>query len=127
MSSRERIWSGGPSPEDTPAPPVLRPLPRLPGGPVAEEEVEPRRLPPALIALISAVAGAAVVAGLLVAFGVGRNDGPDPLPAAQGRLAPTAIGRIYAAASPAVVSVAVREGNGQSTGTGFVIDRGGTI
>src|SRR4051795_8631153 len=127
MSQRERLWSGGPAPEDAPDPPALRPLPRLPGDPVVEEEPEPRRLSPAWIALISAFVGAAVVFGALFALGVGRNDGPDPLPAAQGKLAPTAIGQIYAKASPAVVSVAVREGRGQSTGTGFLIDRQGTV
>src|SRR3954464_945566 len=127
MSQRERLWSGGPTPEDAPDPPALRPLPKLPGEPVVEEEAEPRRLSPAWIALISAVVGAAVVFGALFAFGVGRDDGPAPLPAARGKLAPTAIGQIYAKASPAVVSVAVREGRGQSTGTGFLIDREGTV
>jgi S1-C subfamily serine protease len=127
MPHRERLWSGGPTPEDQPDPPELRPLPILPGDPVIEEEPEPRRLSRPLVAAISAVAGAAVVVGTLLALGVGKDNGPAPLPAAQGRLAPTAIGRIYAKASPAVVSVAVREANGQSTGTGFVIDRSGTI
>jgi putative serine protease PepD len=127
MSPRERLWSGGPTPEDAPDPPELRPLPKLPGEPVVEEEAEPRRLSPGWVALISAVAGAAILFGLLFALGVGRNDGPDPLPAARGKLAPTAIGQIYAKASPAVVSVAVREGRGQSTGTGFLIDRNGTV
>src|SRR3954468_10631137 len=127
MSPRERLWSGGPTPEDAPDPPALRPLPKLPGEPVVEEEAEPRRLSPTWIAGISALVGAAVVFGALFALGVGRNDGPDPLPAATGKLAPTAIGRIYAKASPAVVSVAVRERGGQSTGTGFLIDRTGTI
>src|SRR3954454_10169407 len=127
MSQRERLWSGGPAPEDAPDPPALRPLPKLPGEPVAEEEAEPRRLSPAALARTRALVGGAVVFGALFALGVGRNDGPDPLPAAQGKLAPTAIGRIYAKASPAVVSVAVREGRGQSTGTGFLIDRNGTV
>src|SRR3954468_16824775 len=127
MSPRERLWSGGPTPEDAPDPPALRPLPKLPGEPVAEEEAEPRKLSPTWIALLSAVVGAAVVFGALFAFGVGRNNEPDPLPAARGKLAPTAIGQIYAKASPAVVSIAVREGRGQSTGTGFLIDRQGTV
>src|SRR3954464_1281060 len=127
MSQRERLWSGGPTPEDAPDPPALRPLPKLPGEPVVEEEAEPRRLSPGWVAVVSALVGAAVLSGALFAFGVGRNDGPDPLPAAQGKLAPTAIGRIYAKASPAVVSVAVRERGGQSTGTGFLIDRNGTL
>src|SRR3954447_909232 len=127
MSPSERLWSGGPTPEDAPDPPALRPLPKLPGEPVAEEEAEPRKLSPTWIALISAFVGAAVVFGALFAFGVGRDDGPAPLPAARGKLAPTAIGQIYAKASPAVVSVAVREGRGQSTGTGFLIDRQGTV
>src|SRR3954464_14228021 len=127
MSPRERLWSGGPAPEDAPDPPQLRPLPRLPVEPVPEEEEAPRRRSPVLIAAVSALGGAALVFATLFAPRVGRNGGPDPLPAAQGKLAPTAIGRIYAKASPAVVSVAVREAGGQSTGTGFVIDRSGTI
>src|SRR3954469_15995681 len=127
MSPSERLWSGGPTPEDAPDPPALRALPKLPGEPVAEEEAEPRKLSPTWIALISAAVGAAVVFGALFAFGVGRNNEPDPLPAARGKLAPTAIGQIYAKASPAVVSIAVREGRGQSTGTGFLIDRQGTV
>jgi putative serine protease PepD len=127
MHARERLWSGGPTPEDSPDPVEMRPLPRLPGEPPPDEEPEPRRTPPAVIALISAVVGAAVVAGLLLFLGGGHENGPAPLAAAQGNLAPTRIGQIYAKASPAVVSVAVREARGQSTGTGFLIDRQGTV
>src|SRR3954447_5893641 len=127
MSQRERLWSGGPAPEDAPEPPELRPLPKLPGEYIAEEEPEPRRRSPWLIGLLSALAGAAVVGATLLVLGVGSKDQPPKLPAARGALAPTQVGVIYAKASRGVVSVAARLGNSRSTGTGFLIDRGGTI
>src|SRR3954452_423933 len=126
MDRRERLWSGGPAPEEPTEPQLeLRPLPRLYTPPPPEEEEKPRRSRTPLLLLGSAVAGAAVVIALLLVLG-GNNE-PAPLKAAQGQLAPTKVGQIYAKASPGVVSVAVNEGGGQSTGTGFVIDRQGTI
>ncbi|HEX8105584.1 MAG TPA: trypsin-like peptidase domain-containing protein, partial [Solirubrobacteraceae bacterium] len=60
--------------------------------------------------------------------GTEHGDGASPaaaaaLPATGGRLAPTEITRIYAKAGRAVVSVQTGDGSG----TGFVIDRDGTI
>src|SRR4051794_6005173 len=127
MSQRERLWSGGPAPEDAPEPPELRPLPKLPGEYIADEEPEPRRRPPWLIGLLSGLAGAAVVVAALLVLGVGSKDEPPKLPAARGALAPTQVGVIYAKASRGVVSIAARLGRARSTGTGFLIDRGGTI
>ncbi|HEY3021658.1 MAG TPA: trypsin-like peptidase domain-containing protein [Solirubrobacteraceae bacterium] len=128
MSQRERLWSGGPAPEEPPAvQPELRPLPKLstPEPPADEEPRRRSRTP--LAVLLSAVAGAAVIIGLFAVLGVGRSHDPAPLRAAGGRLGATQVGQIYARASRGVVSVAAREGGAQSTGTGFLIDRSGTI
>src|SRR3954469_17340682 len=125
---RERLWSGGPAPEDAPAPAELRPLPRLPGEQTIEEEPEPVRRNPVVVGLASALAGAAAIALVLLILGViGPGNGPDPLPAAKGGTGATHGGEIYAKASRGVVSIAAREGTAQSTGPGFVIDRNGTI
>src|SRR5437764_14816304 len=126
MDRRERLWSGGPAPEEPTEPQVeLRPLPKLYAPPPETEEEQPRRSRTPLIVLVGAVAGAAIVVALFLI--IGHNHGPSALKAAQGQLAPTHVGQIYAKASPGVVSVAVQEGQAQSTGTGFVIDRQGTI
>ncbi len=37
------------------------------------------------------------------------------------------VGRVYADAGPAVVAVQVRQGGGTASGTGFVVDRDGTV
>jgi putative serine protease PepD len=126
MDRRERLWSGGPAPEEPTEPDLeLRPLPRLYAPPPPEDDEKPKRPRTPLLVLASAIAGAAIViAAFLV---LGGSDEPGPLKAARGQLAPTRIGQIYASASRGVVAVAVREGAAQSTGTGFVIDRQGTI
>jgi putative serine protease PepD len=126
MDRRERLWSGGPAAEEPTEPQhELRPLPRLYSPPPPEEDEKPRRSRTPLMVLVSALAGAAVVVAALLIFSGGN--GPGPLKAARGQLAPTRVGEIYAKASRGVVSVAVREGPGQSTGTGFLIDDRGTI
>src|SRR6266576_1348370 len=127
MSQRERLWSGGPGPEDAPEPPDLRPLPKLPGEYAADEEPDPKRRSPWLIALLSGFAGAAVVVATLLVLGVGSSDKPARLPAGRGALGSTQVGAIYSKASRGVVSVAARLGASRSTGTGFLIDRAGTI
>ena len=85
----------------------------------------PRRA--ALIALVAvAVAGSASGA-----YVVGAKEGdhaPAAAPrAAGGQLAPSQISAIYARASRGVVSVQVRSATGTASGTGFVVDRDGTI
>ncbi len=50
-----------------------------------------------------------------------------PLPAAGGTIAPSSDARLYAQANRAVVSVRVRSGSGVGSGTGFLIDRDGTV
>src|SRR4051795_3492935 len=126
MDRRERLWSGGPAPEEPTEPQVeLRPLPKLYSPPPEEEEEQSRRSRTPIFVLVGALAGAAIAVALFVF--TGHDKGPSALRAAGGQLAPTHVGQIYAKASPGVVSVAVREGQAQSTGTGFVIDRQGTI
>src|SRR3954468_2117598 len=128
MDRRERLWSGGPAPEEpTASYGELRPLPKLYTPEPPEDEEPPKRSRTPLWVLLGVVSGAAAVILLVGVLGVGRDDGPAPLKAANGNLAPTKVGQIYARASKGVVSVAAREGNGTSTGTGFVIDDNGTV
>ena len=97
---------------------------------------EPSRSGPwRLIVLTTVVAALLVGAGVLGASLVfNRDDGPAApaaLPASPGA-APAdqrsrTVRAIYAKASPSVVSVRAQEGGGASGGTGFVIDRDGTI
>jgi putative serine protease PepD len=82
------------------------------------------------VALAAAGALALAVTGLLIGLGLGERDGA--LPAAGGgapaeRAGRTAVGRVYATAERAVVSVQVRQGSRTASGTGFVIDTDGTI
>src|SRR5437763_7888592 len=104
MDRRERLWSGGPAPEEPTEPQVeLRPLPRLYTPPPPEEDEQRRRSRTPLLLLASAVAGAAVVVVTLLVLGGGNE--PSPLKAARGQLAPTRVGELYAKASRGVVSV----------------------
>jgi putative serine protease PepD len=79
--------------------------------------------------LLSALAlvGGGVLAGQLLE----GDDGPPPVEALPadtgGRPEATRINQIYARVSKAVVSVQVAQGTGAASGTGFVIDRRGTI
>ncbi len=78
------------------------------------------------LSLAALLFGGAFAAGALVSGG--DNGNSDPLPAVsreplKPRQGQTRAGAVYAAASPAVVSI--RAGN--ATGTGFLIDRDGTI
>ena len=128
MDRRERLWSGGPAPEE----PIasygeLRPLPQLSTPEPPEDEEPPKRSRTPLWVLLGVATGALAVILAFGVFGVGGDNGPAPLKAAKGNLAPTRVGQIYAKASKGVVSVAAREGSGTSTGTGFVIDDRGTI
>ena len=95
-----------------PPPPPKRDKPRIP------------TLAVVVLAILGLLSGA-FAAGTLIG---GGDDAPDPLPAVSNtplkpKKGQTQAGAIYAAASPAVVSV--RAGSGQ--GTGFLIDSGGTI
>jgi putative serine protease PepD len=109
--------------------------------PAEHEDVPATDEPPArpawpLVALGTLVAFVLFGAGVLGASLL-RGDGDvssnlAALPAAPGAAAPDARARairaIYARVSPSVVRVRVSEGGGaEATGTGFVIDKGGTI
>jgi putative serine protease PepD len=99
--------------------------PSTPRRPEPAPSPTPRRRRRALPATLCAVAVTAI-AGAGYAVGAG-GDAPAGstarLPASGGTLAPTAINKIYAKAGEAVVSVQA----GGGSGTGFLIDRDGTI
>ena len=81
-----------------------------------------------LALLAAAIAGGAFAAGMLVDNGRGGGSGPAPLPAVASQpIKPhkgqSLAGAIYAAASPAVVSIRTDRGEG----TGFLIDSKGTL
>jgi putative serine protease PepD len=116
------LWTDRPddwlsAPAETPpatTPPAAEPPPR--------PRRRRRRALPATVAAVGvsafAVAGYAVGAG-----GDAPAESAARLPAATGKLAPTEINTIYARAGEAVVSVQA----GGGSGTGFLIDRDGTI
>jgi putative serine protease PepD len=108
--------------------------------PQAEHEDVPAGEPPArpvwqlvvLGTLIAFVLFGAGVLGAALLRGGDSGSNLAALPAAPGAAAPDARARairtIYARVSPSVVRVRVSEGGGtEATGTGFVIDKGGTI
>jgi putative serine protease PepD len=85
-----------------------------------------RRRAAVALSLAVLLFGGSFAAGALL--GGGDNGSSDPLPAAsreplKPRQGQTRAGAVYAAASPAVVSIRA----GAATGTGFLIDRNGTI
>lgn len=95
---------------------------RPPGGPEEPEEPQGRRprrrLVPALALALAVAAIAISMAALL-----GGDDEAPLLTTDGGRLAPTQVGRVYQAAAPGVVSVQA----GPASGTGFVVNRDGTL
>jgi putative serine protease PepD len=108
-----------------------QPLHARPAGADPGEPVGPRRSRGGLV--IGLVLGALAIAGIAFAAGTlldggGSGKGPAALPAVASQpIKPhhgqTAAGAIYAAASPAVVTIRTQEGEG----TGFVIDGNGTL
>jgi len=124
-----RLWTDGPE--------VVEPAPAYVAPPAEADAVPPspgrgrRRLR-------RVVAGGAVALVLVGAGALGtaalRDDGaaeaPARLPAVAGGVGAdrsAVVRAVYAAASPSVVSVRVERGTGAASGTGFVIDRDGTI
>jgi putative serine protease PepD len=73
-----------------------------------------------VLAVALAVAALALSAAALLD---GGDDQADLLTTDGGRLAPTQVGRVYDAAAPGVVSVQA----GPASGTGFVVNRDGTL
>jgi putative serine protease PepD len=121
-TDRPDDWLTAPAAE--PAAPPSDPAPPRPRRP-APRRRRGRYVAGALAAVAIAGSGGA---GFLLA---GDEDAaPAPvaaLPAAAGAVPATAAGTIYARASGAVVNIQVTSGRGQGSGTGFVIDRDGTI
>jgi putative serine protease PepD len=95
---------------------------RVPEEPEPPEGPPPparRRLLPVLAVAVAVAALALSAAALLD----GGGDEADLLTTDGGRLAPTQAGRVYESAAPGVVSVQA----GRATGTGFVVNRDGTL
>jgi len=107
-------------------------------GAAAEPDAAPserRATPPSRVTLLlgialvaAAIAGGAFAAGMIVDHNRGGDGGPAPLPAVASQpIKPhsgqSQAGAIYAAASPAVVSIRTDVGEG----TGFLIDGRGTL
>jgi putative serine protease PepD len=121
------LWTDRPddwltAPDEAPPPAPSAPRPRRP----APRRRGRRYVAGALAAF--AIAGGAGGAGYLAATDGESAETPvAALPAAGGRIEPTPTGTIYARASAAVVNVQVTRGSGGGSGTGFVIDRDGTI
>jgi putative serine protease PepD len=148
MSGPKHLWSGDwrKRPEDEPAPerpevPALPALPPLGAEPPtavaapAAHHGEPDGPNVALRLVVAALVVAVLVAGGLAARAaftggedaatqLGRSDAK-PLPALGGGAGggDEAVRRVYAAAGPAVVSIRSSDGEG----TGFLIDRSGTV
>jgi putative serine protease PepD len=100
------------------------------GGPSAAD-VRARKLLPYMLGTLAAVL--LFSAGVLGASMMGSDTAtqPAPLPIVKGA-APAdqrakTVRSIYASVSPSVVRIQVQEGGSEATGTGFVIDTGGTI
>jgi putative serine protease PepD len=96
----------------------------------APTDAGPRRIT-MRAALLIALASAAIAAGAFAAGALLNDNGsnaPAPLPAVSGKpvqpdKGQTRAGKIYAQASPAVVSIRTPSGSG----TGFLVDRAGTL
>ena len=131
-----RLWSGQAGPEAPPPPPPAperEPLVYAPPAPPAEPPAAPsasreRRIWPRAVAG-GAASGLAVAAAAFAIAGPldGSDDGsvgqPPAVVASKGAKNQSSVGKIYAAASPAVASVQTESGSG----TGFLIKSNGTL
>ena len=120
MKGPKHLWTGDWRTHRDDQPPQRPPLRELPPPPPEPEPPKSRR------GLILAGVGLAALALLVVVFIAGdllTTDKPAPRQRAKAPSTRTPIGRIYARASPAVVSVRTRG----DTGTGFLFDRDGTL
>ncbi len=125
MRSHTNLWSGD-SRRGDPATAPRRP--RRPPRPPAPTPPPRSRFPRRLVAIGSAIA--AVGCALLIGLSLGEADNAterdDEPPVLSGR-GGNDVGRVYAEAGPAVVAVQVRQSRGTASGTGFVVDREGTV
>jgi putative serine protease PepD len=94
---------------------------RIPTEPDSPEE--PPARPRRRLAALAVVVAVAALGLSAVALLDGGEDQADLLATGGGRLAPTQVGRVYDAAAPGVVSVQA----GPASGTGFVVNRDGTL
>ncbi|MGI8749564.1 MAG: S1C family serine protease [Thermoleophilaceae bacterium] len=69
----------------------------------------------------------ALVVGLVMGAGVGGGESSSPVVVGGSAGAKGDINKVYAAAAPAVVSVRVRQGATEASGTGFLVDGSGTV
>jgi putative serine protease PepD len=114
----------------TPPPPAPAPEDDDRDGPTAGELRARRLLPFMLAALAAAMLLGAGVLGASI-LNSDQTASVAPLPVVKGA-APAdqrskTVRSIYANASPSVVRIQVQEGGSEASGTGFVIDSGGTI
>ncbi len=137
MLAPDKLWSAGDPPRDRPtlaepaaakAPPTVPPFadpPAAPGG-----RGRRRRGPFVATALVAALAAGGAVYGLESGDGAASARDAAALPATASPLpglrdSGNSVRDIYRAASPAVVSIRAEGSGGQ--GTGFLVDREGTI
>ena len=120
MKGPKHLWTGDWRSHRDDQPPDVPPLRELPPPP---PEPEPPRSRRGLALLGAAVATILLLGVAFAAGGVLNDDKPAPRKRAPAPTGRTAIGTIYARASPAVVSVRTRG----ATGTGFLFDRDGTL
>ena len=127
------LWAGGASDRPRPRKPRrpgrthlgLRP-PDPPGGDndPGDDDRWKRLRGPVIAASVATVIALCVG---LVAGGVLGDDGNDAVVVGGKAGQRGDAGRVYAAAGPAVVSVRVRQGGQQASGTGFLVDGDGTL
>jgi putative serine protease PepD len=96
---------------------------RPPGGPEEPLEPPPGRPRRRLVSILALALAVVAIALSAVALLDGGDDEAPLLATDGGRLAPTQSGRVYQAAAPGVVSVQA----GLASGTGFVVNRDGTL
>jgi len=116
----KHLWTGDWRAHRDDQPPSVPPLRELPEPP---PEPEPPRSRRGLVLLGAGLAAILLLVAAFAAGGVLNDDKPAPRKRAPAPTGRTAIGGIYARASPAVVSVRTRG----ATGTGFLFDRDGTL
>src|SRR3954465_14627582 len=132
MAHRDRLGARPKSDADAPpyrGRPWLAEIERDPEPPPPPPPPPPKKSRRGAIvgSLVAALTAGAVVAAVLLFLGHDDKNTAKPLAAAAGGGSALTAPAVYASASPGVVSIAAREGRGTSTGTGFLIDKNGTV
>ena len=134
MTPPSDLWAGGAPDRPRPRRPRrpgrthlgLRP-PEPPSGQDPGDDDRWKRWRPAVIAA-SVASVLALSVGLVVGAGVLDGGGDSDAVVVGGKAGQAgSAGKVYAAAGPAVVSVRVRQGGRQASGTGFLVDGDGSI